>query len=69
VKSNPKQPSCKKKVCSPPKKAIATKDVKSEVVARNDCDGRLMEKNLTMIIEVNLVPNSCKTCRRQYKFT
>jgi len=32
VKSNPKQPSCKKKVYGP-KKAIVKKDVKSKVVA------------------------------------
>jgi len=33
VKSNPKQPSCKKK-CAAPKKAIVKKDVKSKVVAK-----------------------------------
>jgi len=43
-KSNPKQPSCKKKMCVAPKKAIVKKDVKSKVAA----------KNLIMTIQVNL---------------
>jgi len=32
VKSNPKQPSCKKR--QPPKNAVLNKDVKSKVVAK-----------------------------------
>jgi len=33
VKSNPKQPSCKKK-CAAPKNAVVKKDVKSKVMAK-----------------------------------
>jgi len=33
VKSNPKQPSCKKK-CGAPKNAVVKKDVKSKVAAK-----------------------------------
>jgi len=43
VKSNPKQPSCKK-VCGPHKKAIVKKYLKSEVAAKKWLDGRLMAK-------------------------
>jgi len=68
VKSNPKQPSCKKKLCSP-KKAIVKKDVKSKVVAKKWLDVRLMAKILITTIQVNLVPNSSETWRRQHKFT
>jgi len=56
VKSNPKQPSCKKKVCGP-KKAIVKKDLKSKVVAKKWFDGRLIAKILIKTIQVNLVPN------------
>jgi len=66
VKSNPKQPSCKK-VCAPPKKAIVKKDVKSKMVAKKWLDGRLMAKILIMTIQVNLVPNPSETW--QHKFT
>jgi len=44
VKSNPKQPSCKKG-CDP-NEAIVKKYVKSKVTAKNGCDGRLMAKFL-----------------------
>jgi len=53
VKSNPKQPSCKKDVWLP-KKAIMKKDVKSKVAAKKWFDGRLMAKILIMTIQVNL---------------
>jgi len=59
LKSNPKQPSCKK-VCGP-KKAIVKKDLKSRVAVKNGCDGRLMAKFLIMTIQVNLVPNPSET--------
>jgi len=49
VKSNPKQPSCKKKCVAP--------IVKSKMVAKKWLDGRLMAKILIMTIQVNLVPN------------
>jgi len=45
VKSNPKQPSCKKK-CVAPKKAIVKKDVKSKVAAKKWLDSRLMANNV-----------------------
>ena len=56
VISKPKQPSCIKRV-QPSKKAKVKKDVKSKVVAKNGCDGRLMAKVLITTIKVNLVPN------------
>jgi len=67
VKSNPKQPSCKK--CVAPKKAIVKKDVKSKVVAKKWLDGRLLGKFLIMKIQVNSVLNPSETWRRQHKFT
>jgi len=43
-----KQPSCKK-VCGP-QEGHCGKDVKSKVVAKNGCDGRLVAKILIMTI-------------------
>jgi len=43
VKSNPKTAQLYESV-RPPKKAIAKKDVKPKVVAKNVCDGRLIAK-------------------------
>jgi len=63
VKSNPKQASCKKKLCSP---ATGKKYMKSKVAAN---DGRVMAKNLIMTIQVNLIPNPSEMWRRQYNFT
>ena len=48
-----------------PKKAIAKKDVKSKVVAKKGCDGRLIAKVLIMTIQGNLVLNPSETWRRQ----
>ena len=56
VKSNPKQPSCKK-VCEH-QEYCCEKDVKSKVVPRNGCDGRLKAKFLKMTIQVNLCAKS-----------
>jgi len=42
VKSNQKQPSCKK-VCGP-QECHCEKDVKSKVAAKDGCDGRLIAK-------------------------
>jgi len=47
----------------PHKKAIVKEDVKSKVAAKNGCDGRLMEKFLITIIQVNLVPNPSEMWR------
>jgi len=45
VKSNPKQPSCKKR-CAAPKKAIVKKDVKSKVAAKKWlCNGKNLNNN------------------------
>jgi len=68
MKSNPKQPSCKKK-CAAPKKAIVKKDVKSKVAAKKWLNGRLMAKILITAIQKNLVPNPSEMWRRQHKFT
>ena len=43
MKSNPKQPSCKKKQCGP-QKGYGEKDVNPRWRPRNGCDGRLMVK-------------------------
>jgi len=46
VKSNPKQPSCKKRCAPPPsQEGHCEKDVKSKVAAKKWLDGRLMAKN------------------------
>ena len=55
VISNQKQPSCKKGWGL--QNSQGKKDVKSQVAAKNGCDGRLMAKFLITIILVNLVPN------------
>jgi len=47
---------------------VVKKDVKSKVVAKNGCEGRLMVKIL-ITIQVNLWPDSSKTWRMQNKFT
>jgi len=60
VKSNPKQPSCKKSM--QPQEAHCVKDVKSKVAVK-------MVKLLITTIQVNLVPNPSETWRRQHKFT
>jgi len=39
------------------------KDVKSKVVAKNGCDGRLIAKILISTIQVDLVPNHSETWR------
>jgi len=54
VKSNPKQPNCKKSV-QPSRRPFW--NMKSKVVAKKLLDSRLMEKILIMTIQVNLVPN------------
>ena len=43
------------------------KDVKSKLMAKNGCDGKLIVKILIMTIKVNLVPNRSKT-KRPHKF-
>jgi len=48
---------------------IVKKDVKYKVVAKKWLDDRPMAKNLIMTIQVNLVPNTSETWRRQHKFT
>jgi len=53
VKSNPKQPSHKKK-CAALKMPIGKKDVKSNVVAKKSHNGRLMTKKIISTIQVNL---------------
>ena len=53
--SNPKHPSCKKKVCGPQK---GYGEKRCEIQGggpRNGCDGRLMVKILIMTIQVNFV--------------
>jgi len=62
VKSNPKQPSCKKSV--QPQKDHCEK--RSEI-QHGSQDGRLMAKFLIMTIQVNLVPNPSEMWRRQHK--
>jgi len=62
VKSNPKTAPAVKK-CVAPKKAIVKKDVKSKVVAKDGCDGRLIAKILIMTIQVNVVLNRSETWR------
>jgi len=56
-----------KKVCGP-QECRCEKDVKSKVAAKNGCDGRLIAKNLSMTIQVNLLLNPSKMWRRQHKF-
>jgi len=63
VKSNP----AVKKVCGP-QEGQCKKDVKSKVVAKNGCDGRLIAKILITRIKINLVPNHSEMWRRQHKF-
>jgi len=41
----------------PPRRPLRKKDLKSKVAVKKWLDGRLMAKNLTMIIQVNLGPN------------
>jgi len=67
VNSNPKQPNCNKG-CSL-QESHCEKDVKSKVVAKKWLVSRLMAKILIRAIQVNLVPNTSETWRRQHKFT
>jgi len=60
VKSNPKQPSCKKS-CGPKKAIVKKKKWNPRWQPRNGCDGRLMTKFLITTIQVNLVPNPSET--------
>jgi len=55
VKSNSKQPSCKKSVR--PQKGHSEKRCEILGGGQNGCDGRLMAKILITTIQVNLVPN------------
>jgi len=57
VKSNPKQPNCKKSV-RPPRRQ---KRCESNVATKKWLDGRLMKKILIMATQVNLVPNPSET--------
>jgi len=66
VKSNPKQPHCKKKRCADPKRPLWKKMWNPRWQSRNGCDGRLMTKILITTIQVNLVPNPSET---RQKFT
>ena len=68
VKSNIKQPSCKKSV-QPPRMLLCKKMWNPKWRPRNDCDGRLNAKILIMIIQVNLVLNHSEMWRRQHRFT
>jgi len=65
VKSNLKQPSCKKN-CVAPKRPLLKKMWNPRWRPRNGCDGRLMAKFLITTIQVNLVPNPSETRRRQH---
>ena len=67
VKSNPKQPSCKKSVA--PKNAVVKKMQNPKWWPRNGCNSRLKEKILIMTIQVNLLSNRSEIWRRQHKFT
>jgi len=60
---NYKKKSKKAQLYAVPKKAIMKKDAKSKVVAKKWLDGKLMEKNLIMTIQVNFVPNPSETWR------
>jgi len=64
VKSNPKQPSCKKSMW-PPRMQLWN----PKWQPRNGCDGRLKAKILITTIPMNLVPNHSETWRRQHRFT
>ena len=60
IESNQKQPSCKKRSAAL-EKAMVKEDVKSKVVAKNGCDGRLMVKILITTMQVNFVPRPSGT--------
>ena len=55
VKSNPKQPNCKKRSAAL-KMAMVKKMGNPRWRPRNGCDGRLMVEILITTIQVNLVP-------------
>jgi len=56
VKSNPKQPSCKKSVWAFVKKRCEIQD--------GSLDGMLMAKNIIMTIQLNLVPNPSESKKK-----
>jgi len=55
-------------VCSL-QEGLVKKDVKSKMVAKNGCDGRLIAKILITTFQVNFVINPSEMWRKQHKFS